>query len=279
VDSSAGAESIQVDGIEVRSRSGAHAGLRTVVIPEARTLGDAAFTEAAKSAYMAILSGIDHATIARVWNFVPGINDLADVDRDRYMMFNAGRYGAFQECMLQSERHPVASGVGHAGSDLVIHLLYGGQDVLGVGNPRQCPPHRYSDRYGAVPPAFSRAGCATFGEESWFLLSGTASVVGEDSNHLGDARGQLAETIENIGCVVAEAEDAVGSPLELGSATDWLVYSTDSANNERIHAELCRRCDAAPERITIREQALCRAELVVEIECATRIDRGEVDWS
>ena len=269
----------QADGIQVTQYAGPHAGLRTVVIPGAIDLDDQSFMKCAQQGYVAILSGIDPSTIARIWNFIPGINDNAGVDRDRYMMFNAGRYRAFKDCIGESERFPVASGVGHAGGDLVIHLLHGASHVNGVGNPRQCPPHKYSDRYGELPPAFSRAGFALIGDAPWFLLSGTASVVGEDSSHLGDAVAQLAETIDNIKHVLDEAQASTTQQLCLGKATDWLVYSTFPGNDEGIRTALCETFDASPENIIVRRQPLCREELLVEIECASRVEDGEVVWS
>ena len=266
------------NGVYVKEAVAEHAQLRTVVVRDARGLDDEALIQHCRDAYEAIFEGIDPASVARIWNYIPGINDLIVDGQDRYMLFNAGRYSAYQRVMPERESHPVASGVGHAGSDLVVHLLHGAGDVLGLRNPKQCLPHRYSSRYGQLPPAFSRAGLARFGSESWLLVSGTASVIGEDSCHKGNAAEQLAETICNLERVLNSAQGSVGSPVQFSSSTEWLVYTTDMSFADDIRAGLAASFQANHEKITVRRQPLCRSELMVEIECATKIVDFEVAW-
>lgn len=260
-------------GMRRREVSGPLGSLRTVVIPGAVTLSAESLTQVTREAYEAILEGIDSESIARVWNFVPGINTLMEPSVDRYMIFNGGRFSAFKSILPEGALHPVASGVGHAGADLVLHLLVGKNDVLRVMNSRQRAPHKYSKRFGPLPPAFSRAALTRFGVDDWFLVSGTASVVGEDSHHIGDATGQLVETIDNLRYVCEEAQKFVPTSVDFDANTDWLVYTADMQLADEIRTSLCAAFQAAIEKITVRNQRLCRPELIVEIECATKLGR------
>ena len=265
------AEFISNGGMRKREVSGPLSSLRTVVIPGAVFLSAESLTHATREAYEAILDGIDPESISRVWNFVPGINTLMEPGFDRYMMFNGGRFAAFKAVLPEGALHPVASGVGHAGDDLVLHALVGGNDVRRVMNSRQRAPHKYSTRFGPLPPAFSRAALTRFGIDDWLLVSGTASVVGEDSHHIGDATGQLTETIDNLRCVREEAQAFASTSVEFDVNTEWLVYTTDMMLADEISMSLCTAFKASNERIMVRNQRLCRPELIVEIECATKL--------
>ncbi|MEM6456212.1 MAG: hypothetical protein AAF772_14035, partial [Acidobacteriota bacterium] len=121
-------------------------------------LPDAAQLPAAQlRASVAALYGALHRSLAqlgtpepvRIWNFIPtiharyGVDDartaLADAPSghraailDRYRAFNLGRWDAFQRWLVPgreddraalARRVPTATGVGHAGRDLVIHIL------------------------------------------------------------------------------------------------------------------------------------------------------------
>ena len=247
--------------------------LRTVVLDDASGMTGEAFEAATLEAYRTLLSGIPHAHLLRAWNFIPRINDdagfVADTDGDgdrgdRYMVFNAGRFRAFRDVHGRPEWFPVASGVGHAGRDLVLHLLHGAGEPCPVDNPRQILPADYSRRFGDLPPAFVRAAKVTGVENASILVSGTASVVGEDSLHLDCFDRQLEETLDNLETVVASCDpDLVPADLD-----DWLVYLPDPSAEDRVREAIGRRWPDHRMTIEFRAQRLCRPELLVEIECA-----------
>lgn len=238
--------------------------LRTVVVPDAVHLDQEAFTQATHSAYEVLLEGLEPESLARVWNFVPHINDSVGDGINRYMAFNAGRFAAYGRALDSRDQHPVASGVGHVGEDLVVHAIVGASAIDRISNARQHEPHAYTRNFGPQPPAFSRAAFATFQGERWFLVSGTASVVGEQSHHPGDARAQLAETIRNLHALLDEASE----PIQYDHRAEWLVYLPDVEIADIVAAELAEACGATRDRLWMRQQALCRPELLVEIECA-----------
>jgi enamine deaminase RidA (YjgF/YER057c/UK114 family) len=60
-------------------------------------------------------------------------------------------------------------------------------------------------KYGPMPPSFSRATIAVLGDRRLLLIGGTASIVGEDSTHIGDVSAQLDETLHNLAALVSAA--------------------------------------------------------------------------
>ena len=210
----------------------------------------------------------------RFWNFVPGIHaDMGD-GRDRYMVFNAGRYAAFERwfgrAALFTRTLPTASAVGIASGDLTIHVLGARDSGIPIENPRQVPAYRYSSRYGKLPPCFARGTIIGGPDEGRLLVGGTASIVGEDSLHERDARQQALETFENLASLVAAAR----ARLAAGSAppraafdafTELRVYIVRDADAPLLRALVDERFGRTA-RIEFARADLCRRELLVEIE-------------
>lgn len=251
---------------EVLRESRASVAHRMVRVPDVATLPAAVMEEAVREAYRELLDGLAPSELLRAWNFIPRINDPASreqigsgSDRDRYMVFNAGRFRGFEDVMGSPVRYPVASGVGHAGDDLIVHLLHGAGEPRLVDNPRQVPPDAYSRRYGDPPPVFARAAVVRWPGREALLISGTASVVGEESAHEDAFGAQLQETMRNLEVLVER-----GWPgARLADLQDWLVYLPDDR-----HESLVRRTIGDRPEVVVRRQRLCRPELLVEIECA-----------
>ncbi len=254
-----------------RSRDGL--GLRSLVLHGALHLSPEDFEAQATRAYLALLEGLDGHSIVRVWNFVPGITERIDAGRNRYMAFNAARFSVLCDATRgRPTAFPVASGVGHSGSDLVLHLLHGAVLVVPFANPRQRAPERYSVRYGKRPPLFTRAALVTLpARERWLVVAGTASVVDEDSTHASDFEAQLGETLANLESLVAEISRTSDISIRPEGLANWLAYIAEPRHEPSLRAALMAR-GLAVAGVEIRSQDLCREELLVEIECAGRID-------
>ena len=102
---------------DVTERTTRFGRVRSAVVQGAGRLDDDAFEDAVARAYDAVLADLESTHLLRAWNFVPQINDPASVgddglERDRYMVFNAGRFRAFTDVFGTLEWFPVASGVG-----------------------------------------------------------------------------------------------------------------------------------------------------------------------
>ena len=173
-------------GISLEVTRGAGFCFASVRIRNARGLGREALYEATAGAYRRIEAELRVRQAphpVRLWNHIPGIHEPMEEGQDRYMAFNAGRFEALADWFggpaSFDTRSVSASGVGHDGTDLVIHCLAADGPGLAVDNPRQVPPHRYSRRFGPLPPCFARA--TTIhppGGAPMVLVGGTASIVG-----------------------------------------------------------------------------------------------------
>lgn len=255
------------DAITVAAHGGEFVHVRSVVVRDAEALDPARFEAAARAAYAMLLDGpAGSATwLVRAWNFVPAIDRALGPQLDRYMNFNAGRRAAFAGHGWAEGTYPASTGVGHAGSDLVVHGLFAPWPCEPVENPRQVPAWRYSRRYGPASPTFARAAVLDRGGRAIVLVAGTASVVGEDSAHRASLEGQIDETLRNLRALLAAAlGDGACDPLaRLSSLRAYVPRCADvDAVAERLATEhALHACDreivCAP---------LCRRDLLVEIE-------------
>jgi chorismate lyase/3-hydroxybenzoate synthase len=224
----------------------------------------------------------------RFWNFVPGPHAEMAPGLDRYMVFNAGRYDAYARWhgtpRAFSHALATASAVGVESSDLVICCLTAREPGTAVENPRQTSSWQYSPRYGPRPPCFARATIVSYGGNRQLLIGGTASIVGEDSQHIGDAAGQVEETVANLTALIAAARarcvppqepDAIESDrpadaTEIGRLEDVRVYVARAQDAALVHALVLARCPGVT-RLEMTLSQICRPELLVEIEGVARI--------
>jgi chorismate lyase/3-hydroxybenzoate synthase len=234
-------------------------------VADAATMPSDVFTNAVTEQYRTVFDSLHDAQLnaVRIWNFVPQIQ-AAVGNGDRYMAFNAGRFAAYADWFGNPDDFPrampTASAVGTGGSTFWIHVLASKSSGTPVENPRQIPSYRYSRRYGVRPPCFARAtklGCMLF-------IGGTASIVGEDSHHVGDISVQTRETLRNLAALIATATHMPESDA-LGALRDVRVHISDPNHADRVLQIL----DAAlpqPIEMEFVEAQLCRRELLVEIE-------------
>ena len=252
--------------------------LVSVRVRDAIRLAPAALEDRTIEAYDTIARQLSSDTWhpVRFWNHVPGINDLMTDGRDRYMVFNAGRYHAFAKWYGGPEQFDrlvaTASGIGHRGRDLFVHCLAMKQPGVAVENPRQIPPYRYSRRFGPLPPAFARATVLPASESlpGRILVGGTASVRGEDSMHLEDLAKQLDETFANLASIAAAAagwiDDGNGHPRPaLARFRDLRAYVPDDSHIDAVASAVSAAFPSLA-RLELLRADLCRPELLVEIE-------------
>ncbi len=225
----------------------------------------------------------------RFWNFIPQIHARVADGRDRYMVFNAGRFHAFSEwygsSAIFARALPTASAVGIDEGPLVIHALADRVAGTPQENPRQIPSYSYSRRYGPLPPCFARATLVERDpSEHWLLIGGTASILGEESMHLRDPRQQALETFDNLAQLIASAAERLQSsaseaeqshllPLSgdpLDALTDLRVYFVEEAQAALVRDLVLSRFPRAG-RIEFTRADLCRPELLVEIEGLARL--------
>ena len=235
--------------------------------------GETDLTEAARGAYAALFraladSGCPHPH--RLWNYLPRIN--ADGGGlERYRQFNIGRQQAFLDAGRPAfEGAPAACALGRPDGGLSLRFLAGTAVPRPLENPRQVPAWRYSTRFGPRSPTFSRAALAPLaGGQVALWVSGTASIVGEESRHLGDLAAQVHETVANLQAVLAVANAALRpaaghAGLQLPGLA-FTVYVRHAADGPAALALFAQALGAEPDCVLLQAD-ICRAELLVEIE-------------
>ena len=216
-----------------------------------------------------VLAASPCPNLLRVWNY------LADINRqtggsERYREFNIGRQQAFIEARRSAfEGSPAACALGTREGPLRVYFLAGRRPPLAIENPRQVSAYRYPDRYGPRSPTFSRAALVDAGGgRSVLFISGTASIVGHTTVHLGDVRRQTEESLRNIAAVRQVAAERAGVAFPADALT-YTVYVRDPADLAVVSEvfEQAVGADSAAARDAIYLHAdICRAELLVEIE-------------
>jgi hypothetical protein len=150
-----------------------------------------------------------------------------------------------------------------------VYFLAGRTPPLAIENPRQVSAYRYPDAYGPRSPTFSRAALASLGEQRIALFtSGTASIVGHATMHIGDVLRQTEESLANIAAVRAVAAERAGVPFPAESLS-YTVYVRRLADlavvREVFERSVGVRSSAALEAIYLQAD-ICRTDLLVEIE-------------
>ena len=140
---------------------------------------------------------------------------------------------------------------------------------LAIENPRQVSAYRYPDAYGPRSPTFSRAALALLSEQrSALFISGTASIVGHATMHVGDVRRQTEESLVNIAAVRAVAAERAGVPFPAESLT-YTVYVRRPADLVTVRSVFEQAVGAhsrAAQDALYLQADICRTELLVEIE-------------
>ena len=212
------------------------------------------------------LEAVGYPHLLRIWNYLPDIN-LDSHGSERYRQFNSARQAALREAgMPLAGNVPAASAVGASrGSPLLVYFLAGRAAPLSIENPRQVSAYRYPRRYGRHTPVFSRATLLRQRGSLTLFVSGTASIVGHRSLHVGDTAAQTRETLANIEALLEEANRVEhGARFTLGSLA-LKVYLRRPADLPVIRAQLAAALD--PRQPVIYLQAdICRQDLLVEIE-------------
>lgn len=236
-------------------------------------------TELAHRAYRDLFASFAQAGcrhLLKIWNYVPRIN--ADGGGlERYRQFNTGRQQAFLEAGHAAyEGAPAACALGTHRGALCIRFLAGRRPLLPVENPRQVSAYHYPPAYGPRPPTFSRAALADVGgDEVALFISGTASIVGHETVHVGDVVAQTRETLRNLGAVVEAANAHTNARFALPDL-DCVVYVRHPGDAPAVRQVLedALGADAALlRRAVFLHVDICRHDLLVEIE-AHALARG-----
>jgi len=238
------------------------------VIDESQ-LGMQASAQRVYADLFAVLAENECSHLLRVWNYFADINAETG-GTERYRQFNAGRQQAFIDAQHSAfDGSPAACALGMHGGPLTVFFLAGRRSPIAIENPRQVSAYRYPDTYGPRAPTFSRAAVADVGGgRSVLFISGTASIVGHESIHLGDIRRQTEESLANIAAVRGAAEVRSGLAFPAGELiyTVYVRHPSDMAVVREVFERSVGPASSAARDAIYLNADVCRAELLVEIE-------------
>jgi chorismate lyase / 3-hydroxybenzoate synthase len=229
----------------------------------------ATFEARIQEAYARLLTLIDsegYPHLLRMWNYFPGIGER-EGGVDRYMVFSRGRYQALEAHYGKLNRWlPAASAVGSRHGGIVIYFLAGRAPGQHRENPRQMSAYCYPPQYGPKSPSFARATLVRGADRDCLYISGTASIIGHESQHPDDPAAQLEETLTNIKALVDSA--AVEERVRFNgfaSLTHLKVYIRRPRDFPLIRARLDALLAQHAQCLYL-EAEICRPELLLEIE-------------
>lgn len=199
----------------------------------------------------------------RVWNFLGHINH-GEGDAERYRQFCQGRYHALALKPGFETQLPAATCVGTEGRGMTLYFLAARNPGAQVENPRQVSAFRYPAAYGPKSPSFSRANLKHWAGGIHLFVSGTASVVGHQTMHPGDALAQLDETWRNFAAVLQQATSLrpTAGPFRAAGLKIFL------RRNKHVAALLPRARQLFGAEVPLLWLAgdICRRDLLLEIE-------------
>ena len=151
-------------------------------------------------------------------------------------------------------------------------MLAGTHPATHLGNPRQVHAYEYPEHYGPCSPSFARATLIESDLHTQLFISGTASVVGHESRHIGLPETQTRETVDNLRALVAHAEELSGTTRQHQSSHGrYKVYVRQPDHLEAIQQALSIPLFASSQIVYLQGD-LCRRELLVEIEGVVTTD-------
>ncbi len=217
--------------------------------------------------------------IVRQWNFVGNILDVKD-ELQNYQIFNEVRSENFNKYRT-IHSYPAATGIGmkFGGIRLECYAIKSENNlkIIAVDNPEQIRPYDYGQKVLRgrpldgkkikQPPQFERAVHLSNLRSATLFVSGTASIVGQDTIGIDDVEKQTVVTIENISRLTDTTRigHLTGNPDE---DTGNLILLRVYVKRQEDFSKVRTICDKYFPGVTANyiEADVCRDNLLVEIE-------------
>jgi len=222
--------------------------------------------------YSDILHAARGLNLYRIWNFIPRINEEGPGGLENYRAFCRGRSLAFESGLGKDflSSLPAASGVGSAGSELVVVFLAGPEPTRHFENPEQVPAYMYPAEHGPRPPSFARATTVKGKGGMNVFVSGTSAIMGHSTVSPHDTAGQLDCTLENLRLISRACGLGDNLAAGTGCSRHFKVYLRNAGDLPAVALELDRRMLSPGDRVSYLGADICRSALNVEIEVAVR---------
>ncbi|MFA9389060.1 MAG: hypothetical protein ACERKD_04605 [Prolixibacteraceae bacterium] len=228
--------------------------------------------------------GISFNNIVRQWNYVGEILSTEDDGENRlrqhYQMFNESRsdfYGTFRT----RKDFPAATGIGmkYLGVCIDSFAVTGNENlkIIPISNPVQSESYQYGQKVLVgkpdkkmrqnQPPQFERAKLIALHRASRILVSGTASIIGQETIGIGEVEEQTRVTIQNIKTlthpdnILKHFPEIIEMPKQYSYVRVYVKLKTDIAKVRPICLEAF---GDVPTTYVVAD--ICRDNLLVEIE-------------
>ena len=204
-------------------------------------------------------------SLARIWNYVPEINEDAPEGLENYRVFCRGRAQAL-ESEPEGAVPPAASAVGGVPGRLAVFFAAAPSAPRRLENPEQMPAYEYPPQHGPRSPSFSRAGQVEVDGRRFTFVSGTASIKGHVTIAPDSLAGQIDCTLDNLRLISGVC--GLGEDLGAGRSKErhFKVYLRNVADLAAARAELEARLLRDGDRVCWLHSDICRAALKIEIE-------------
>lgn len=235
-------------------------------------------------------SGGAKLNLLRVWNYIPNIltdetgkfvadekgNSIGNITRERYRMFNAGRWDAWQKWGPKLKNgdpiRPAMTGIGSFNGPLVVEALITENKIIGIENPLQTQFVHYNrEKYGAKPPVSARGTIHITDNGPEVYVAGTASLISDSVAHVGNVEAQTYETLNNINTLLS-AENMKNYGVEGSFNLKDLEAVRIYIKNEDDYEEVKKIIDTIwNDRPTLYvHDHICRPGFLLEIEGLAR---------
>jgi chorismate lyase/3-hydroxybenzoate synthase len=213
-----------------------------------------------------LLQGMGYPCLLRMWNYFPAIT-VQQGELNRYQTFCLGRQDALDTFGNFGYSPPAATAIGTAQAGLQLYFIAAKSAGMQLENPRQTSAFLYPRQYGPVSPAFSRATVKDWGQGKHIYISGTTSIVGHETLHVGDPLAQLEETLCNLEALLGHGDDTLGLPIRaVRELTQLKVYVHDPVSLPLLQARLTAYLAGSKASVLYLQGDVCRADLMVEME-------------
>jgi enamine deaminase RidA (YjgF/YER057c/UK114 family) len=208
--------------------------------------------------------------LARIWNYVPAINEVDPAGLENYRAFCRGRSLAFEQRFGRGFNAwmPAASAVGRRAGALTVMFAACSSAPRHVENPLQTSAYDYPAEYGPRAPSFARATVVPAPKGATVFISGTAAIRGHETIAAHDVGRQLECTLENLRAISAAC--GLGRDLDRngGSTRHFKIYVRHAADYPAVAARLAELLLVSTDRVSYVRADICRSELLVEIEAS-----------
>lgn len=232
--------------------------------------------------------GYGYSDIVRQWNYINGIVIKESNETGKHQ-----NYQIFNECRAIHYSHsdfkrgyPASTGIGMISGGIVIEVIAQKGNsccIFPLQNPKQLDAHHYSENVliGVSQekvlsrPMFERGKYCEGNGLNLLFVSGTASIAGEETVHIGDIKGQTHTTIDNINQLISDANLKShgiykNKKFQMLNYTAYIKYANDF---EAVQTICKQYYGDTPAAFLLAD--ICREELLVEIEANYQLSEDQ----